>query len=188
MIAENRFRRKMAGAARRLGPFAIFPLTRVSRILFRADLKRSRLRGEAGAELVEFALSSSILFMLMFGVIGVGFVFFMENTAAEAARETSRWASVRGTDCNNPNIADGSCVNGVGATVQQIQAYGKSLPGAGGMTVTVRWCNSAGASCGTMNLGAGNTVQVKEAYTFASVPFVTNKTLSVSSTSESVIW
>jgi len=178
----------MAGAARRLAPFAFSPLTKDSRTLFRAGRKRSWLRGEAGAELVEFALSSSILFLLMFGVIGFGLVFFMENTAAEAARETSRWASVRGTDCNNPNITDGSCVNGVGATAQQIQAYGQSLPGAGGMTVTVQWCNSAGASCGTANLGAGNTVQVKEAYKFASVPFVTNNSLSVSSTSESVIW
>lgn len=137
---------------------------------------------------MEFALSSSILFMLMFGVIGFGVVFFMENTTAEAARETSRWASVRGTDCDNPQITDGSCVNGVGATAQQIQAYGKSLPGASGMTVSVQWCNSAGASCGTANLGAGNTVRVKVSYQFASVPFVTTKALSVSSTSESVIW
>lgn len=188
MIAGNRFLRKMAEAARRLSSFAFSALTKASRIPFRAGRKRSWLRGEGGSELVEFALSSSILFLFMFGVIGFGVVFFMENTAAEAARETSRWASVRGTDCDNPQIKGGSCVNGVGATATQIQAYGKSLPGAGAMTVGVQWCNSAGASCGTANLGAGNTVQVKVSYQFASIPFVTTKALSVSSTSESVIW
>lgn len=188
MIAGDRFLRKMDRAARRLSPCAFSLLTKIFRAFSRAGGERSWQRGEAGAEMVEFALSSSILFMFLFGVIGFGFVYFMENTAAEAARETSRWASVRGTDCDNPNITDGSCVNGVGATAQQIQAYGRSLPGAGGMTVNVQWCNSIGASCGTKNLGAGNTVQIKVEYKFASVPFVTNKTLSVSSTSESVIW
>lgn len=147
------------------------------------------LSGEEGAELVEFAMSAIILVGFFLGVMGLCLVFFMYNTAAEAARETTRWASVRGTDCSNPNITDGSCPSvGGGATTAQVQAYGKSLPGAGGMTVTVKWCNSSGASCATTNLGAGNTVKVTEAFTFASVPFVSRGALTVSSTSQSVIW
>ena len=129
-----------------------------------------------------------ILIALIFGIIEMGIVFFMHNTTAEAAREASRWASVRGTDCSNPNIDDGSCVAGVGATAAQIQAYAQKLPGAKSMNVTVQWCDAAGQNCGSANLGAGNTVKVRASYQFASVPFVTRKALSVSSTSESVIW
>jgi Flp pilus assembly protein TadG len=164
-----------------------------SEVILRNGRKRSCLRGEEGAELVEFALSTSILFLFVFGLIEICLVFFLYNTAAEAAREGSRWASVRGTDCTNPNSTN--CpLSATPAT--DIATYVNSLPGAGNMAVAVQWCvPPTGGSCtattgtwGAANLGAGNTVQVKVSYTLAKVPFVTNSSLKVSSTSQSVIW
>jgi len=142
-------------------------------------------RNELGAELVEFALSSAVFFIFIFGVFELCLVLFMYNTAAGAARETTRWASVRGALCSNLSI--GSCP----ATLSQVQDYGKTLPGAGNMSVQVWWCNSDGqTNCvqNPSNAQQGNVVKVNVSYTFASVPFVSKGALTVASTSAAVIW
>jgi Flp pilus assembly protein TadG len=154
------------------------------------------LRAEDGAELVEFALSSLVLYILTFGFMQLCLVFFMFNTTAEVARETSRWASVRGTassvtvngvtSCANPNITE--CP----ATITQIQNFAmSSLAGSGGMNVQVWWCNADGQTNCVQTQGnatPGHVVKVNVSYTFANVPFVRNAPLAVSSTSEMVIW
>jgi len=195
MTSEHAMRQKTSGAGRGIGRLL---RSMVSGVFTASQRNRGRrlLREEEGAEMVEFAISAVVLFTFVFGIIEFCIVLFMFNTAAEAARATSRWASVRGTDCNNPGITDGTCPGGAGATGATVQTaaqtFLKNIPGAGGMTVTLQWCTAAGA-CGTTNLGAGaatspNTVQAKVSYTFAYVPFVTRNPLTVSSTSQSVIW
>jgi Flp pilus assembly protein TadG len=156
---------------------------------------RNCLRSDEGAELVEFAISVSVLFLFIFGLMELCIVFFMYNNCAEAARETTRWASVRGasssvtnagiTSCANPNITE--CP----ATIAQIQSYAQSFVGGPGMTVTASWCNSDGqTNCVQTQSNAlpGNVVKVKVSYAFASVPFVSKSSLTVASTSEMVIW
>lgn len=140
---------------------------------------------ERGAQLVEFAISSTVFFMFIFGLMELCFLLFMFNTAAESARETTRWASVRGTVCSNPHIS--SCP----ATLADVQDFAKTLPGAGKMTVQAWWCNKDGVTnCiqSPSNAQQGNIVKVKVSYTFASVPYVSSGALSVSSTSSAVIW
>ena len=153
------------------------------------------LRSEEGAELVEFALASTVFFAFVFGFMELCTVLFMYTSVAEAAREASRWASVRGasssvtsggvTSCANPYITQ--CP----ATATQVQNYAKNFVGGPGMTVNVWWCNSDGqTNCTTSNSNAlkGNIVKVKVFYNFASVPFVARTGLTVGSTSEMVIW
>jgi Flp pilus assembly protein TadG len=155
---------------------------------------RSRENDE-GAELVEFALASTVLFLFIFGLMQLCIVFFMYNTTAEVARETTRWASVRGTtssvtsngvtSCANPNIT------GCPATTATIQSFGQNFVGGSGLTVQSWWCNSDGkTNCVTTQSNAlpGNIVKVKVSYSFATVPFVSRSSLTVSSTSEMVIW
>lgn len=140
---------------------------------------------EQGAELVEFAFASGIFFIFIFGFIELCVVLFMYNTAAEAARETTRWASVRGTTCSNPNIS--SCP----ATLAQVQAYGATLPGASTMNVQVWWCQPDGQTgCvqDASHAAQGNVVKVKVSYAFATIPYVSKSALTVASTSESVMW
>lgn len=156
---------------------------------------RAGCRSEEGAELVEFALASSVLFIFIFGLMQLCIVFFMYNTTAEVARETSRWASVRGTtssvtsngvtSCANPNIS------GCPASTSSIQSFAQSFVGGPGLTVQSWWCNSDGqTNCVTSQSNAlpGNIVKVKVSYSFATVPFVSRSALTVSSTSEVVIW
>jgi Flp pilus assembly protein TadG len=153
------------------------------------------LGGEEGAELVEFAVASTVLFMFIFGLMQLCIVLFMYNTVAEAARETTRWASVRGatssvtsngvTTCSNPNIT------GCPATTSAIQSFAQSFIGGTGITAQTWWCNSDGqTNCvqTQSNAQPGNIVKVKVAYSFATVPFVSKGALTVSSTSEMVIW
>lgn len=157
--------------------------------------RHSSLAAEEGAQLVEFAIASLVLSAFLFGFMELCMVFFVFTTAAESAREASRWASVRGTassvtvngvtSCNNPNIS------GCPATSAQIQSVGRTLPGAGDMSIQVWWCNSDGqTNCvqNSSNALPGNIVKVKATHTFVSIPFVRNVPLSVSSTSEMVIW
>jgi Flp pilus assembly protein TadG len=169
----------------------------LSRFLFDwgATTVRNGLRDQQGAELVEFALSASVLFLFIFGLMELCIVFFMYNTVAEAARETTRWASVRGsnssvtsngvTSCSNPNIT------GCPASTAGIQSFAQSFIGGPGMTVQTWWCNADGqTNCvqSQSNALPGNIVKVKVAYTFGTVPFVSKSAMTVSSTSEMVIW
>jgi Flp pilus assembly protein TadG len=155
------------------------------------------LRGEDGQELVEFAIAASLVLTFIFGLMEVCLVLFMYDSVAEAAREASRWASVRGTNSTVTSGGSTSCVDPnittCPAQTTDIQNYAETLPGinASNTTVNVSWCNSDGVTnCVTTESNAkpGNIVKVKVAYSFASVPFVSKRALKVSSTSEMVIW
>ncbi len=55
---------------------------------------QGRRRGEAGQDLVEFALVLPLLVLLFFGIIEFGRVIFTYNTLANAAREGARFGIV----------------------------------------------------------------------------------------------
>lgn len=56
-----------------------------------------RLRGEQGASAVEFALVSSVLFMVLFGTIQFGMAYNRSQGLQAAAREGARLASIGST-------------------------------------------------------------------------------------------
>jgi Flp pilus assembly protein TadG len=56
--------------------------------------KRSKHRREDGAAAVEFAIVSSLFFMLVFAIIDFGFGFYTWNGTTHAAREGARKAAV----------------------------------------------------------------------------------------------
>jgi len=146
----------------------------------RGDGKRRALRGEEGAELVEFALSAWLLFILVFGLIELCLVLFAFNTAAEAARNTARWLSVQGASAGSGAL-----------TTTAITNYVQAIPGAAQMTPTVNWCTNS-TTCSTTptsaNTAAGSLVQVQVQYVYASVPFISKSSLTATSTSQMVIW
>ena len=53
-----------------------------------------RKRGQRGAALVEFALVSALLFLLLFGIIEMGLIFMDQAQVGQAAREAARSAAV----------------------------------------------------------------------------------------------
>jgi Flp pilus assembly protein TadG len=60
----------------------------------KGQLLRQRLRGDDGVALVEFALVSPVLFLLLFGIIDFGWVFGQHLDVRHGVREGARLVSV----------------------------------------------------------------------------------------------
>jgi Flp pilus assembly protein TadG len=168
---------------------------RISRTASPADTvgrHRMGVRSDEGATLVEFALSCSILCMMLFGIIEVSLAVYTYDFVSEAARDGARYAIVRGikcagmTDCN--------------ATPAQIQTHVQSLNypaiNTGNLTVTTTWLSAAAAppnmvwsSCSGAGCNKiGNAVNVQVQYPFQfNVPFSPVLTIHMSNTSQMVI-
>lgn len=146
---------------------------------------------ENGSNVVEMAVSSVLFLAVLFGVFEMTLAAYTYHLVSDVAREGSRWAIVRGSDCHTNTPRLDHC----GADQTAIAAYVKSLsfPGidsANRMTVTASWyAPGAGTPCtsGTCNK-AGNTVQVNVLYTFPlAIPFVPASALGITSNSRMVI-
>jgi Flp pilus assembly protein TadG len=149
------------------------------------------VRGEEGATLVEFALSTAILFVMLFGIIGCCLALYAFNFVSDAAREGTRWAVVRGGSC--------SALDHCGAASSDVQTYVQSLgyPGmtAGNLTATATWWSASAAAPTTWSACSGsgcnvpgNAVQVLVTYTYPfNVPYWKITTISISSKSQMVI-
>ncbi len=146
-----------------------------------------RLRDQQGATLVEFALSSAVLFSLLFGILIACLALYSYNAIAEAAREGARFAIVRGSSSCGFNTP---CK----ATTTDVSNYVKSqaFPGVDTtrMTVTANWpttginCTPSVVPCNNPS----NLVTVTVGYSFPMViPFVPSQTLNMSSTAQMVI-
>lgn len=146
---------------------------------------------EEGQMLVEFAMASLVLIPILFGSIEACLGFYSYNFVADAAREATRYAMVRGsTSCQNtPGLVN--CGFNDGTTNGPIQSYvqGLGYPGARNLTATVTWlpANSS-VPCPTACNQPGNQVQVTVKYNFLfGVPFIPSTALTLSSTSSMVI-
>jgi Flp pilus assembly protein TadG len=147
-----------------------------------ASRMRRTLRADGGSSIVEFALASVILFTLLFGVIAICLALYSYNVTAEAAREATRYAIVRGSACNSfPNC-------NIDQTGLQTYVRGLGFPGINpsSLTLTAAW-PTVGVTCFpslTPCNNPGNLVRVTVQYTFPLViPFVPRRILTMSSTS-----
>jgi len=156
---------------------------------------------DAGANVLEMALSSAILFAMFFGVFEVALGSYTSHYVSDAAREGARYAIVRGAQSctNTPNLSNCS------ASTDTIAAYVKGIkyPGivTSNMTVNVSYLagttvvDSNGqtlttwATCSPACSNVpGNMVNVAVSYAFPlNIPFVPKKTINVSSTSQLVV-
>jgi Flp pilus assembly protein TadG len=141
---------------------------------------------DSGATIVEFAVSATILFTVLFGVLAICLALYSYNVVAEAAREANRYAIVRGSACTSFSDCK--------VTSAQIQTYIQNLgfPGINpaSLTASTKWpttgstCVPSASPCNN----PGNLVMVTVSYQFPLViPFVPSQTLTMSSTSEMVI-
>jgi Flp pilus assembly protein TadG len=136
--------------------------------------------GEEGGSLVEMALSCLILIPVLFGIVQLSIGLYCYHYAADAAREATRWAIVRGSTCNvsfGAAYCSPTSGGGNGATQADIAQYVRALgyPYSGGVTTTVQWCANATTpppatwtSCSTTqsNNIPGNQVQVTVSYSY----------------------
>lgn len=140
---------------------------------------------ERGNALVEFAIASTAMLMVMFGIIDFGRALYTYHLIADGARQGARYAMVRGTACT---------VSGCPATAGAIQSYVRGLaPGIDPNLLTVTTTYGPGDGCpdpGSQNPGGpGCVVSVQASYTFnfIIVPLMPTFSIPMSSTSQVVI-
>ena len=126
----------------------------------------------AGQTMVEFALSASLLLLVVFGIIEMGFALYNYNTVCSAAREAVRYAIVHSPSGPNP------------ATTSQIQQvainYAVGL-NPNHLTVNVSWPADN-------SLRSRQDAQVHVSYQYQlDVPFLSPVTLTLSSTSHMLV-
>jgi Flp pilus assembly protein TadG len=163
--------------------------------LTRNGICRQSFASEQGATLVELALTCTLLFSMLFGLMEMGFGLYTYNAVANAARQGSRWAIVRGAECSTNTPNQTYC----NASQTDIQNYVASLGylNIAASNTTASWLSATTSgtpatttwsACATPCKAPGNEVQVTVTYPFPlSVPFVPKSTLSLTSTSTLVI-
>jgi Flp pilus assembly protein TadG len=156
--------------------------------------------GEQGGSLVEMAISCLILIPVLFGIIQLSIGLYCYHYAADAAREASRWAIVRGSTCNGlfgAGYCSPTSASTSGADGADIDQYVKSLgyPYSSRVTTATKWCTKSASnpatwtSCSTTPDGnPGNQVQVTVSYAYPLViPFLKSNTINLSSVSSMTI-
>jgi Flp pilus assembly protein TadG len=123
-----------------------------------------------GQTLVEFALASTLLFSVLFGILLGAIAVFRYNTVSDLAQEGARWASVRGATAPVPLRADEAAV--------RTYVRSRSL---GGATLAV----TTNANPSSLSPGQAVRVIVSQSVTgFRIGPF---RTLTVQGTAEMVM-
>lgn len=147
-------------------------------------------RAEEGATLIEAAVGLVIILALFIGLLEICLALYASHFVADAAREASRYAIVRGSmSCSSsPNLTN------CDATSDEIQTWVRSLgyPGIDPqqLSVATTW-PSSGSDCypsASPCNNPGNLVKVVVTYAFPlNIPFWRSATLHLSSGSEMVI-
>lgn len=129
---------------------------------------------EEGSAIVEAALLTPMVFVLVLGILDGGRAIWLYNTIAQGAAAGTRFAAVRGDTPGNPLG---------GATEDDVAAYVKALPGLDGPSVHVvpNWSDP------TRRL-AGTTVTVTVTVDFSSaLTYPIPISLQLKSTSKTVV-
>ena len=137
------------------------------------------MRRERGTSMVELALVATAFLLLIFGIMDFGRALFTYHAVANAAREGSRWAMVRGSTCT---------VAGCPAAAADVQTYVQGRNGtlmtASDISVSTTYGGNTGCPAGNQNPGCLVTVTVTYPFHFAALPFAD---ISMSSTSKMYI-
>ena len=156
----------------------------------------NKCRDERGNALVETALSATILLGLIFGSLEMFWALYSYHYVSYVAREASRWAMVRGSQCQYDTSSSSAMeCNAQGADIQTF-VQGLNYPGinSNNITVTASWATPSASrpttwtTCNNQCDDPGNTVTVDVTYAFPlNLPFFQSATLNMSSTSSVVI-
>jgi Flp pilus assembly protein TadG len=162
--------------------------------LARAGRVHRLIFGREGSALVETAITFPAVILLLLGSLDFSYAFYTYQDVADAARQASRWAAVRGsTSCTNvPNLND------CNATRAEIQSYVQNLnyPGVVGsnLVVSINWLSASVSTptswtaCASVCNSPGNEVQVNVTYSFPiAVPYWKSTSFDFSSTGTMVV-
>jgi Flp pilus assembly protein TadG len=141
---------------------------------------------QRGGSLVEQALVLMVFLIILFGIIDFGHALYTYHFVSNAAREATRWASVRGATTSLP---------GGQATDASVRALVKDVAGMGldpaKITTAAAWVPPPGGSpaCVSPWKSPGCVVQVTVTYEYDLLPFlpVSTSTITMNSRSQMVI-
>lgn len=151
-------------------------------ILTRAENGRKGRRMERGSTLVEFALVFIVLMLMMFGVIDFARALYTYHFVANAAREGTRYAIVRGATCN-PALSgcEAESLNSIPSYVQGLSTGIGIDPSL--VSVTATWPGPPSTPNGTTNCTndqPGCLVQVQVTYPFKFIfPLMPTQTCTI---------
>jgi len=156
----------------------------------------NNLSRQRGAAMFEFAFVGVFTLFLMVGIIDFSRALYAYHWVSYAAREGTRWASVRGAGCPTSNPLPGGCP----ATAAQVQTFVQSIVApvmdSAAVSATTTWTGKGGDGTDCTNGGAlptnsaGCVVKVQVDYNFGFIlplPSVTGSTVDMRSTSQMVI-
>ena len=151
---------------------------------------KSLVCDEDGAELVEFALSATIFFTLIFGIMEFCLVIYADNFVAIAAQQGTRYAMVRGSDWTS-SCATTTSYGCKVTSPTDVQNYVLSLPHPGvnlvASNITVTWLTTTAAGSACTKYSQGCQVEVTVSYPFQlNIPFFSTS-IPLSSTSIATI-
>jgi Flp pilus assembly protein TadG len=129
----------------------------------------ARLRSQRGSELIEFALVSTLLFLVIFGTVEFSRMIFAYDIISNATREGVRYAAVRGS------------ASGHAATESAVQSYvaSRSYGQLASSDVSVTW---------SPDNSPGSTVQITTSHVFqTTVPFLPARVLTLDSTASMIV-
>jgi Flp pilus assembly protein TadG len=151
-----------------------------------SQLRAGRRCTSRGSALVEFAFLLPLLFAMVFGIIDFGRALYCYHFVSNAAREATRWASVRGSDCKDYPTCN--------AGQPEISDYVGSIAPTGidtsRLTVNAMWPPHSNnpSICLVSEKHPGCPVQVQVNYQFRFVlPFLPSSGITMTSTSEMII-
>jgi Flp pilus assembly protein TadG len=156
-----------------------------------------RRAGEKGTTLIEFAIAVPVLFMLLLGFCQICLAIYSNFCVNETARETARWASVRGSN----SCADAPQMTDCDATADAIASHAKEIgyPGikSTSLSVSTTWLQASSTTPVTWSAcsgsheicdAPGNAVQIVVSYPFLfQIPFSNANIFNFSSTAQMVI-
>lgn len=157
----------------------------------RAGAVLTFLLAEDGSNLVELALSLSVLLSVVMGVIGMSTLAYTKQFVTLSARQAARYAAVRGSTFS-AQACSSSTAYGCQAAATDVSAYVNSLMPVGLTTsktaVKTTWPGLTGSGLGCLTLNGNNSpgcvVQVTVSYSFSyGLPFLPTGATTLQSTS-----
>jgi Flp pilus assembly protein TadG len=151
----------------------------------KTGIRMSLRSRERGSSLVELAFVLAFLLTMVFGIVDFGRALYTYHFVSNAAREATRWASVRGRTSTLP---------GGWADNTNVQTLVKNVSGMGldptKITATTSWpiTSFSSPTCGATPNNPGCVVEVQVQYEYDFLfPFLRIAPLTMTSTSQMVI-
>jgi|SRR5579862_2602017 len=145
------------------------------------ELLRLR-KDEAGSTAIEFAIVATTLLIIIFGIVDIGRALYAYDWVADAARQGTRFAIVRGQTCSGLS-------SGCPAQASDVNAYvaGLTLGIDSGQVTVTSGCYLGSTYVSALPCATPESVQVQVQYNFKFLSPLAYRSWTMRSTSQRVV-